>query len=185
MHQGACSVKTVEITCARGPSFLDPICRNSDTIVAGLTVVAVVALGVATGGLAYGAVVSVGGTAGIAIPTGGGLLGLASGGTLAGSGAIILSPTAAGPIAGTSTIAGLGSLIHMAQNANRDGGGGDGGPVNRGDLKRVNPTDVKRWFGMDAHALKYDILGRGAQISRYDLYRIGAELVLLRKARTC
>lgn len=37
---------------------------------------------------------------------------------------------------------------------------------------------------MDAHALKYEILGRGAQISRYDLYRIGAELVLLEKSTT-
>ncbi|MBI2710280.1 MAG: RHS repeat-associated core domain-containing protein, partial [Actinobacteria bacterium] len=121
MHQGSCAVKTVEITCARGPSLFDSVCRNSDTIIAGLTVVAVLALGVATGGLAYAAVVSVGGSAGIAIPTGGGLLSLAGGGTLSAGGAIILSPAAAGVLAGTATIAGLGSLSLMAQSSGRPG----------------------------------------------------------------
>jgi RHS repeat-associated protein len=120
MHQGACAVQTTEITCARGPSFLDPICRNADTITAVLTVIAVGALGVATGGAA---VVAIGGSAGIAIPTGGGALALAGGGSLAGGGAVILSPTAAGAL--TGSIAGLASLIHMAENA--DGGGGGGG----------------------------------------------------------
>jgi RHS repeat-associated protein len=118
MHQGACAVQTTEITCARGPSFLDPICRNADTITAVLTVIAVGALGVATGGAA---VVAIGGSAGIAIPTGGGALALAGGGSLAGGGAVILSPTAAGAL--TGSIAGLGSLIHMAQNADGSGGG--------------------------------------------------------------
>ncbi len=124
MHGGTCAVETTEITCEHGAWIpgLNRVCRNGDAITAGLSVVAVVALGVATGGLAAGAVISIGGSAGIAIPTGGNALALASGGSLAGGGAIILSPAAAGTIVGASTIAGLSPLIHEARDSSGKSG---------------------------------------------------------------
>lgn len=140
-HQGNYGVWNTTIECARGDWIpgTNYICQHAEGTIQGLTVIFVVALGVATGGAA---VVALGGAAGVAIPTGGGALALAGGGTVAGGGAIVLSPAAAGTLVGS--VAGIETLIHMAQNAGGGGGGGDGGPVNRGDLKRVNPTDVKR-----------------------------------------
>jgi hypothetical protein len=143
-----------------------------------LAVIAAAATGF---GLGFIAAVGIGGATGIAFGTGVGAF--VGGGTAGGgvAGTVVLSPAAAGALVGS--VAGLGELILMAENANGPGTGGDGDEgVNRGDLKRVNSSDIQRWFKMDAHALKREILGAGAQISRYDIYRIGAEIVLLEKS---
>jgi RHS repeat-associated protein len=117
-HQGGCGVWNYEIECARGDWIpgANFICQHSEGIIQGLTVIAVVALGVATGGAA---VVAIGGSSGIAIGGGGGALALAGGGTV-GGGAIVLSPTAAGAL--TGSVAGLGALIQMASSSNSGGG---------------------------------------------------------------
>jgi RHS repeat-associated protein len=124
-HQGGCGVWNTTIECARGDWIpgANFICQHSEGIIQGLTVIAVVALGVATGGAA---VVAVGGSAGIAIPTGGGALAFAGGGTVAGGGAIVLSPAAAGTLVGS--VAGIQTLIHMASDGTHGalrGGEGD------------------------------------------------------------
>ena len=124
MHNGACSTVTTEITCARGPSFLDPICRHQKGIVQALAGIAVGALVVATGGLAL---VAIGGSVGIAIPTGAAAA-LATGGTL-GGGAIVLSPAAASLV--TASAAGLVAQTYLSGDSTHAalrGGEGDGRP---------------------------------------------------------
>ena len=117
-HQGACSTLDIEIVCDRGASvpLLNRICRNSDDIIFGLTIVAALAVGVVAGA----AVVALaGGSAGIFIPTGGAFA-LAGGGST-GAG-IVLSPAAAAvganALAGAGTFAGLQQLIHLASGNN-------------------------------------------------------------------
>ncbi len=137
-HNGACSVLTVEVVCDHGAFApgLNRICRNGDALIAGLTVVAVGALGVATGGAA---VVLLGGSAGIMIPTGGALA-IAGGGTAGGG--IVLSPAAAGAL--TGTYAGLVSLIHMASGDGLHGDlhGGEGGRDIEASEIRTNADEV-------------------------------------------
>lgn len=137
------------IECARGDWIpgANFICQHSEGITQGLWVIFAAAIGVATGGAA---VVAIGGSAGIAIPTGGSALALASGGTLAGGGAVVLSPAAAGTLVGS--VAGIETYIHMAENAN-SGGGGPKSPQNfesptNAPRKPPGPNEIPEGFSV-------------------------------------
>ena len=50
-----------------------------------------------------------------------------------------------------------------------------------GDLKLTTDSFVLETTGLDAHDFKYEVLGNGAQVSRFDVYISGNSLVLVEK----
>jgi RHS repeat-associated protein len=118
VHDHACQVRTVEITCARGPSFLDPVCRNADSIRTVLWIVTAAALTVASAGAFAYAFVGIGGGTGILVATGttGGAAALTTGGGVAVS-------VGVAEALGIGTAASLGAAAASANAASGPGGG--------------------------------------------------------------
>jgi len=170
-RSGECQVAYAEIECARGDWFpgMKFICQHREGILQGLTVIAVVAGAIATGGALSAALVEIGGGAGIAFG-GGGALALAGGGSVGTGGGIIVSTALAESIAqaaGGGLL--LETVLQMARTPKPSGQPASSGPA-RGALKKVEEGQVEKWFGMNEHAFKHAILGGKAAISEWNIY---------------